>query len=684
MSVMTLNNFNNILPKDGEYVTPNSANRGPIQNRLDLIYFNIIIDNIQKLFNDHDLTFSPKDAFIILNSDVNSIVKYLNELKVNLGNKFRVNLNNTLSITNEINEIDFKVYTSDKLTSILSRYEKNTRGNYIKTGCEVSIEKVISTVNSVQCKLSKINNLGVNYADYLIDYIIKNGKALDTNTLIELFYNYTNIKTTLLDRSTPILLNNKKSINLIINAGNIMINGHIFDIPKKTLILPYSNDIDVNYPQRRVDTLAYTYYDATDEEMLLKYDSNITYNKVDIVYYNNSLYLSKIDSNTNTITDTNYWFKIKDTLNTEMQRVLLLYHIGECIKNSTVQGITYYNSFPINIKSNECMPISYIYNNDLTPSKAEYEKYNIVINNISDIRSSTVKDINKIVKNETSLDYNVNLLEVQALTKLKNGINTLNGLTRNTFIDAFENDVNRDIELEKIESGSPCITTNGVLEIGSTWDIYPLGIQDEILLDTASESSIITQDKFSRSRLINPNTVYTFSSLPFKIRDNVKTFIAEYITHTDTKNFTKNIKFNWWESAPSDRFTSNKVNKGYSFENLPENGRYIKKDNTSINITLGKYSFNSNEKITLKISDVYSTEIQSDINGAVNTTITVPGNILKNMKYTVILTGNTSQVKAISGIEVQAIKRIHNITINKTRIHYDRSWWLTWSCDDCH
>jgi len=36
MSVMTLNNFNNILPKDGEYVTPNSANRGPIQNRLEV------------------------------------------------------------------------------------------------------------------------------------------------------------------------------------------------------------------------------------------------------------------------------------------------------------------------------------------------------------------------------------------------------------------------------------------------------------------------------------------------------------------------------------------------------------------------------------------------------------------------------------------------------------------------
>jgi len=664
----TLTNFKNLLPQNGSFVTPASANAGPLENRLDIIYLDTLIGALNKLVDNHSVTFSSKDVFIIVNSSLPTIVMYLNSLKADIGNKFQADVVDQLSITNEINELDYKIYTSEKLVNILSRYELNTRGNYIKTGCECSIEKVTIPLNGINTNLSKITTISTNYDMYLYNLIVTSNFSI--NTVLELFYNYKNIKDTLINRSTPVNLTNKKIIELNINPGNIMIDGHIMNIRKKRMKLPYTNDIDINYPQKRIDTLSFNYYDGTDEELFLLWNSTLTYNIADIVYSNNYLYISRIDNNINNpVNDVNNWHKLIYTDNLQRKRVIALYNTGVSNLNGIFQGVNSYTSVPVNIDSNNVMPFAYIYNDDLTPNIAQYSKRNIVIKNIDTIRNVSAKDINTIDNKSKDIDYNINTLEASILTNINNG-SALTGMTRNSFVEPFIDDSNRDTELEKIESNSFCTTVNGSLEIGSQWDSYSIPITTELVLPITNEVNMINQDKFTKSRLINQFKVNGYSELPFKINNNIERFIASHV-YTEKVN-TNNVNTWWWGRSSS---TSSVKTLGNSFIDLPSNGMYTKGTSTTINISLGNYSFNSNEKILLNVGDVYSTTVYSDINGAINRTIVVPANVLRNMKYNVTLVGEKSHVRALSSINIVAVKETTNRLRTITNYIIDWLWW---------
>jgi len=654
-----LTDFKKMLPKDGDFVTPQSVNKGPIENRKDLIYFNIVIGNINKLLKDHNINFSPKDAFIFIHSDIDDIVKYLNLLKIDLGNKFKTELKDNLSLVQEINELNF-------------RYERNSKGNFIIQGCECNIQKETKIINSVQCKLSKILDTGVNYADYILQYLNQYGIYFSDNQLLELFYNYKNTRFALeYNRTSLIALNTSKVLELDINNGSIMIDGYIMDIPTRHLYVPYTNEIDENYPHKRIDTVSFNFYYAKNSDLFYGYSNSFTYNKLDILYYDNYLYVCTQNNVTNMPLDNkSYWYKLRKVDNEVKKRVLILYNIGYCSKEYHAFGHDIYRSTPVKIKSNTCMPFAYVYNDDLIPDKVEYEKRNIIVKNIDSIQNMNVKDINKANSKLNDFMYNTNLLESLALSNINNGTN-LTGTTRDTFIDVFKDDSNRDIELEKIESNQKCITTSGVLELGSTWDIY--SINDKFQLDTKSEDVIISQDKYSGSRLVNEYLVYGYSTYLFNIPDSTIKFIADAYTEINTTTVTNNVTEGWWQNKAD---TSSTVNVSTELIDLPSDGKLIKFSDTTIHIRLPEYTFNSNEKLDIKIGD-NSFTANSNNNGSLNGFYTINGianndvdNLLKNTTYPVTIIGNDSHVKAKSSITVIAQKKV--IQNLKTIIHYEK------------
>ena len=87
-----LKEFIELLPEDGDYVNPSSVNIGPIENRNDLLTLNNNIGDITYLVNERDQNFNPSGVDASLMKQPDNIVRKLNQLKSDIGNKETLNL----------------------------------------------------------------------------------------------------------------------------------------------------------------------------------------------------------------------------------------------------------------------------------------------------------------------------------------------------------------------------------------------------------------------------------------------------------------------------------------------------------------------------------------------------------------------------------------------------------------
>lgn len=671
----TLEQFQSELPIKGEWVTPSSANIGPLDNRKEILILENTIGDPQYLVNNRLPGFSSEQHEIINTPKKDNLVKHINSLKIDIGNKCCLQTLDKVNTVNSLNELKREMYTNDRLESILSRYTDQRRGDFIQSGLLVTYDSSISTsVTYPASYYSYVNKLvqrQIKTCSKSIFGVCVSSKWVTINEIVKSY-----------EKITPDpIINTTTNLVFKVSPGICYIDGHKISFKETTAItIPYIND-EVN--EDKVDSIYIKY--KTLEELINKaeFKFGILYQKGNTVVFNNKMYIARNNILISTLSpdvDFTNWLYTEE-INTDLSIKVpyLSYEYG--VTTTTDTGEKIYNL----VVPEDSMLLARII-------RSNGNKPKVIMN-----ENASVYTMNKIktLYENASILYN-NTARLQAKTKL-----IYSGYvdrTRNVFSDSFTSNEMRDPNIESM-FGSSANIIDMVLSPSIKWTtkLIPLsGIVEQ--LPKKSEIVGISQLNYTSSDLINEYAVDTASTLIFNLPEyeflsnSVEIIKNDLGTEDLGKAYVIGSNWHWWSwgtvpnvnNGPTqDRGIKTETTETLKSDNIAriaQNGKYFVNDyeEIKISIKLPKYTFSKNESVQLYIGDIQmsSNQMTAGPNGEIEADIvlvnTPSKRLWKDTKYKLTITGNSSGAQAVSTVSIfcKIHTQIYDVLTKKWHEYY--------------
>lgn len=150
MGIVEFMNGNGIdylgLPQDGDAITAENANVGPIQNRNDLLLLDQKIGVIADMVDQKSDLYNPTIDNDLESPNAN-VVNAISQLRVDIGNKHLLTTRNKKSLTSAINELKNSLYKPSQALNLVADYDYSTNGNYVLSGGDFSFVKQLTASN---------------------------------------------------------------------------------------------------------------------------------------------------------------------------------------------------------------------------------------------------------------------------------------------------------------------------------------------------------------------------------------------------------------------------------------------------------------------------------------------------------------------------------------------------------
>ena len=382
------------------------------------------------------------------------------------------------------------------------------------------------------------------------------------------------------------------------------------------------------------------------------------YKKSEIVYYNEKLYMAKvdIDSTVTTPEANSNWGFVSDVTNDYFQLDLLRYIEGSTSVDSS--GNFLFDQVNYNGRGLLMAVVQRSIGTDpiITPN------INARLYSMKDLK--TLEDLTRLNQ------YNVARLNL--INDISNsGVNELT-LSRDLYTDNFEGDSFRDFNLER-ESGLPSLTViDNHIEPRIMWDSVEYEIEPNIQLSTSGETPLIKQIHYTGSDLINEYEVSTPSALFFDMNPKEHTFLYE--EYTDVKNETISTgedQYGWMGGggrASIDKTETNDTITDTFITKLQQNGTRPLVGVLTRTISLPIYTFGANEKVNVTIGEHKIISGISTSRGAFETSFTLNGSMWRDTNYKVLIKGETSGSEAISTLSIFAQRK--TIEVDRQTLNY--------------
>lgn len=620
----TLSEFEELLPIDGDYVTPSSANVGPLENRKDIIVIQNEVGDISNLVYEKTEYFNSDELDTRLEIQTDNLVKMINELKSDIGNKEQLKTPRKTNAVYAINDLKKDMYSNTRLEDILARYTVQRRGNFIKSGLQLSF-----SINPLTSTFNWYQNFITNNSDVVL--------SIDKNITSSIILNQ------ILDQGINLV---SPELKIDIMPGSAFINGYKISFPESKIIsVPY-------YPlpaEPMIDSIFLCY--KTLEELMLPnlWDFKKAYIKGEYCFFNGNEYLAINNISamgTDPIENTVDWKFIErfDEAIWGNKISYIHYSIG---KTTLMDNGKY--SYETDIPDNSILLARIL----KEPNKEPYIEYN---KNAKAYLMEDIKDLH--VK---TIDLFENIARLQSKIDLNTG--EVSNSCYNVFTESFYNDNFRDYELE-YRSGLPSANAiGGELVPSIEWDTYESNLKD-LQLNYASTSLLTSQENYTGSSLINEFSVATNSGYIFDIPP--KEFLANTVSSTNVKNvtvtnptITNRISLNWWQrnisssSTVSSLVTSTTKVISDSIDKNAQESKYIYPDDITISLAIPRYCFNTSENVDVFVGDKFVQTLLSNIDGSLTESIFLSKNLsLRDTNYNILLKGKTSGAQAQTTLSI--------------------------------
>lgn len=130
------------LPQDGDAIDAAAVNKGPTQNRKDILYLDSIVGDVAGII-DQKSNLYDNDANNDLISPNGTISNAISQLRVDVGNKNLLYTNTKSSLVSAINELKDNMYRPSQALNLVASYDYQTNGNYVLSGGNITYLETI-------------------------------------------------------------------------------------------------------------------------------------------------------------------------------------------------------------------------------------------------------------------------------------------------------------------------------------------------------------------------------------------------------------------------------------------------------------------------------------------------------------------------------------------------------------
>jgi hypothetical protein len=641
----SLSVFKQILPKDGDWITPSSVNAGSLLNREDIIAKDTCIGDMETLIDEKHIAFSSSEQALKEIDDTKSAVNCINKLKIDMENKYLLATHERNSITNAVNEIHNTMYREARLEGILADYTYQRGGDFIASGLKVTFDTVTTSTKTYQQAYYEqiwipVRNTFSSTFGHRMGYtkLVRSYKATQPDPIIT-----TNV-----------------TIKLQLEAGIAYINGHKVIVPNTmSVTAPYVlNDIDTMIMDKIylvTRTQAELYAD-------IEWDNEMAYNKGESVTFNGAEYIAINNVGINgldPVTDVFNWkfVEVIDENKGDIRYNLLQYIHGTTEIDDTGKYFFKFGEVP----ANSMLLATIIRENGKQPQVVLYDN----------ARAYNMKDIEGLQGRITDLIDNI--ASVQSTIEFSNATSS-----RNMYTESFYNDNYRDILLEEETDYPRAESVNGILTPAIIWDTKIIQLEENrtTQIDKESQSIIISQTEFTGSDLVNEYAVSAPSVVLFDMDPTY--FIWNVVNNTTTVNNIVDVSKELWDNAYSISTSTSTTKTGESFQTLSQNGSRDLKLDVMKTVSLPQRVFNQNEIVEIRIDGYLVGTYKSNPNGSLDASFTLSGSTTseksrwRDTNYRVIAKGKTSGAEAWSTLEIIAQQRVDSFLKTNTT---NRNWY---------
>lgn len=313
-------------------------------------------------------------------------------------------------------------------------------------------------------------------------------------------------------------------------------------------------------------------------------------------------------------------------------------------------------------------------------------------------RTFKMSDIELLLSNLKQLEYNVSKLSLMNNLKMKNPTASL----KNTFIEDFEDDTNRDAGLTQ-----DALTIGGNLILNTEWTTIPVEFNESlgeyITLSIAASSVVLDQPRYSESKqinkyvykkppevkvLINPikyswTSKHTYTQFLRSLRARTRVNTTTTGRVVSSVNRTIDRRFGWWGwsgtnvsrststsligSSISSRTTRELVsNTSKSVSSYSIIKSQVKVPPRDFRISSPPSSFNAGELVKISVGGIEVSQVTAAANGALDPiTLTTPVGLISGDKLVEVV-GLTSDASGDTTITNTPLE--HRVATTKTTI----------------